>query len=374
LGLSLYTTGGDSGDSNVVFDNAQILDVTPQLDQTFVPNYVGPNKPGDMVYTITNTDDLLAKEGWHFTAELPDGLTVTPGAKVTSTCAAATGAPLELSDDGTSLTAIGSLTKGMESCTITVPVTSDVGTQEVKQYTATPDLITDLYALAAPGSDTLTVDNLVDPPEITGPADGSTLTDARPEITGTGEPGATVVVTTTTDPAGACAEPDADEATCEDDGGTLGAATQVCTATVDDDGDWACTPTNPLPEGNQQLTAVQTDIVDNVSEPSAPVHLLVDTIAPDKPEIEYPATGDKTGAQPTIWGSGEPGAHLVVTEHEDATGACAEPDADEATCEDDGGTLAVDDPICEADVDELGNWQCLPDDVLADGDHTIVAT
>lgn len=66
-------------------------------------------------------------------------------------------------------------------------------------------------------------------PAITGPANGSDVTDPQTTISGTGNPGDTVSV--------------------KDGAGTL-----VCTATVQPNGAWSCKPTGPLPTGSNTLT------------------------------------------------------------------------------------------------------------------------
>jgi hypothetical protein len=68
---------------------------------------------------------------------------------------------------------------------------------------------------------------------VSGPADGSTVTSRRPTITGTGDPGATIAVTTQS-------------------GKNLG------TTTVGADGNWTLTPTSDIAANNPTLTATQT--------------------------------------------------------------------------------------------------------------------
>jgi hypothetical protein len=71
------------------------------------------------------------------------------------------------------------------------------------------------------------------PVDITGPGAGSTHEDTTPTFSGTGEPGATVVLK-------------------DADGNT------IATTTVDGDGTWAVDSTVDLPEGPQTITAEQT--------------------------------------------------------------------------------------------------------------------
>src|SRR5918997_5336042 len=125
-------------------------------------------------------------------------------------------------------------------------------------------------------------------PVITGPADGSTIADNTPTITGTGEPGATVEVTV--------------------DGVVVG------TTTVAPDGTWSLVVPDALGDGSHTVTATQTDAAGNVSPASDPVTFTVDTTAPDPPVVTSPADGDVTAdSTPTITGTGEPGATVEVT-------------------------------------------------------------
>ncbi|EPF6066710.1 Ig-like domain-containing protein [Enterobacter cloacae] len=60
----------------------------------------------------------------------------------------------------------------------------------------------------------------------------------------------------------------------------------VGTAIVGDDGKWAVTPENPLPEGEHKAVVVITDPVGNASDPSDPIGFIVDITRPEKPTIE----------------------------------------------------------------------------------------
>ncbi|MCL2316777.1 MAG: Ig-like domain-containing protein, partial [Actinomycetia bacterium] len=128
----------------------------------------------------------------------------------------------------------------------------------------------------------VTVDTVApDAPVITGPAD-SALTNARPVVvTGTGEPGATVVVFGLTRIAGV-------------------------ETVVDGDGTWSCAIN--LADGWHELRAVQTDRAGNGSETSEPVGLTVDTVAPGAPRIDRL---DRTGVSGGP-GAAEPGATVTV--------------------------------------------------------------
>lgn len=104
-------------------------------------------------------------------------------------------------------------------------------------------------------SRTITIDNTAPTaPSITGPADGADLGDPTPTISGTGESDTTIEVF---------------------DGPTL-----ICTTTVDSLGNWSCTPSTPLGDGDHTFTATSEDPAGNVSGPSDEVDVNVDTTAP----------------------------------------------------------------------------------------------
>lgn len=260
-----------------------------------------PAKPVIMPPTSPTNDDTPPISG-----------TGEPGAKVTVTDD--NGTPDDPSDDQVLCTATVSATSTW-TCTPTTPLSDGDHT-----ITATQ---TDPSGNTSPASDpvTITVDTKVVPPVITPPT-GPT-NDSTPPITGTGEPGSKVTVT-------------------DDDGAT------VCTATVQADGSWSCSPSTPLPDGDHPLTATQTDPAGNTSTPSAPVTVTVDTTPPAAPAITGPA-GPTADPTPTITGTGEPGATVTVTDGDGTT-------------------------VCTATVQPDGTWSCTPTTPLSDGDHTLTAT
>ncbi|WP_281197279.1 Ig-like domain-containing protein, partial [Staphylococcus felis] len=95
------------------------------------------------------------------------------------------------------------------------------------------------------------------------------------EVTGTGEPGTTVVVTFPNGETG--------------------------TGKVDEKGNWSVSvpPTEVLEEG-EVITVVNKDNNGNTSEPGTGT--VTDTIAPDAPKVNNPQPGDKE-----VTGTGEPG-------------------------------------------------------------------
>ncbi|HEX6354083.1 DUF7507 domain-containing protein [Actinophytocola sp.] len=121
LGIVLRNEALDSYGNDAAFDNIRVLDVSPQLDRSFSPASVAVGGVSTLTFTITNTTDLLAKNGWGFTQSLPEGLTVATPAGVGGTCDAATVA----TPGGSTITVTGGvLSAGQVSCTITVDVTS----------------------------------------------------------------------------------------------------------------------------------------------------------------------------------------------------------------------------------------------------------
>lgn len=172
-----------------------------------------------------------------------------------------------------------------------------------------------------------TVDSIApDPPVITDPVDGSILTTTTPTIVGTAEPDSTVTVT-----ADFPATPLLSQRTAT-----------VCTAVADAAGDWSCTPTDPLPQGEATFTATATDAEGNTSDPSAAVTVTIDSIPPDAPAVTSPTiTNDTT---PTLTGEGEPGTTLTITDDSGAT-------------------------VCTTTVDTDGTWSCDLTTTLAEGNH-----
>ena len=160
-------------------------------------------------------------------------------------------------------------------------------------------------------------------PVITLPADGSATSDRNPAISGTGEPGASLVV--------------------RDQGGIL------CSATVQPGGDWDCVPTSQLALGSHTLTAVQTDPAGNVSPVSDPVELTIEAFTPGAPVITTPRDGSVVVTDhPRISGVGQVGATVDVKDR--------------------AGTL-----ICEASVGADGTWTCVPSRALTAGENTLTA-
>ncbi|REI25423.1 YSIRK signal domain/LPXTG anchor domain surface protein, partial [Staphylococcus felis] len=126
-----------------------------------------------------------------------------------------------------------------------------------------------------PGTGTVTDTIAPDAPKVNNPQPGDK------EVTGTGEPGTTVVVTFPNGETG--------------------------TGKVVEKGNWSVPvpPTEVLEEG-EIITVVNKDNNGNTSEPGTGT--VTDTIAPDAPKVNNPQPGDKE-----VTGTGEPGTTVVVT-------------------------------------------------------------
>ncbi|WP_344331481.1 Ig-like domain-containing protein, partial [Kitasatospora putterlickiae] len=154
-------------------------------------------------------------------------------------------------------------------------------------------------------------------------------------LTGTGEPGGTVVVT---------------------DLPADGAEADLCSTAVGADGGWSCLPVEDLAEGRHRLTPAGADLAGNRSA-GRPVELVVDTVPPDRPVLTAPAAGETVrSARPRLAGKAEPGARVLVTAAPERGGEAARITA----C---GATAAVD-----------GGWTCTANRDLTDGGQWLVVT
>ena len=183
------------------------------------------------------------------------------------------------------------------------------------------------------------IDNVGD---IQGPiANGATTDDARPEITGTGEPGNTITIFINGE--------------------------EVGKAIIDSNGNWTWTPETDLADGHYQVTITETDIAGNVSplsptfdfniDTSVPVVVDVDNTPPAKPEAPTATdnVGDTTGAiepgsktddaTPTFNGEGDAGDTIIIKDGDQVIGSTV--------------------------VDADGKWEWTPETDLTEGDHSI---
>ncbi|MFE7226184.1 Ig-like domain-containing protein, partial [Nocardioides sp. NPDC057577] len=324
-------TGEPGATVEVTIDGEVVGEATVNPDGIWELPLTEPLADGEHTVTATQTDEA--------------GNVSEPSAPVTFTVdAAAPEAPVITSPaDGSSTADPTPTVSGTAEPNSTVEVTIDgtvVGTAPVDgdgnwsliltdpldegPHTATATATDDSGNVSDPSSPvTFTVDQTApEAPVITGPADGSTVSDTTPPITGTGEPGATVEVTI--------------------DGDVVGETT------VNPDGTWTFTPTEPLADGEHTVTATQTDEAGNTSEVSEPVSFTVDASS-DAPVITSPESGDSTNDDtPAIEGTGNPGDTITV--------------------------IIDGDPVGETTVNPDGTWTFTPTEPLEDGDHTITAT
>ena len=147
-GIQLVNEQGSGTGNDAAIDNIQLLDATPQLDLTATTAGTPVGASANLTFTVTNTSELDAKDGWSFTANLPAGLTQV-GQGFTTTCATATAAQ----GSGSGVIDVGGdLGAGKSSCTVTVQVTSIYG----GKYTLCASQISNLVGLDAPGCASLT--------------------------------------------------------------------------------------------------------------------------------------------------------------------------------------------------------------------------
>ncbi|WP_307224480.1 beta strand repeat-containing protein [Microbacterium arborescens] len=125
LGIVMRNEQGEDEGNDGAFDNIRVLDATPQLDKDFLQDSVPVNGVSTLQFTVTNTAELAAKNGWQFTDTLPAGLVVADAPNIGGTCTASTTATA--GGDSIAITG-GSLATGEVSCTVTVDVTSTTPT------------------------------------------------------------------------------------------------------------------------------------------------------------------------------------------------------------------------------------------------------
>lgn len=150
LGIRMRNGQSSEDGNDASFDNIEVLDASPQLDKSFSPAVLNVGAPSQLTFTITNTSELAAKNGWAFTDTLPTGLVVAAPAAAATTCTQPTTNKAS-AGDGT-ITVAGNLAAGMNYCTVTVNVTSAVK----GSYTNGPQDITAETGINPPGPATVT--------------------------------------------------------------------------------------------------------------------------------------------------------------------------------------------------------------------------
>ena len=271
--------------------------------------------------TIDSISDDTGSSNNDFITQDDDGLTIY----ATLSTQLASGETLEYSaDNGATWSDISSAVSGTAITHTDASLTSDATIQmrvtdsAGNSSTAVEKTIdVDTEAPKAPELNQVTGDNLINASEAA----------AGFDITGTGEPGATI---TLAGPALA--------------GGN--------TATVQNDGTWSIPVTKAdvtaMGEGNTNLSLTQTDPAGNISPPTMQ-SITVDTEAPEAPELNK-VTGDNIiNAREAedgfdITGTGEPGATITLAGPALAGG-------NTATVQNDG-TWSI--PVTKADVTAMG--------------------
>lgn len=122
LGVQIYNNSGVTNGNDAAFDNVIVSDATPTLSKSFSPSSVSVGNTSTLTFTITNTADLQAKNGWSFTDTLPSGLVVASPA-ATTTCGSGT-TVTAANGSGTVTVTGGNLVANAASCTVTVTVTA----------------------------------------------------------------------------------------------------------------------------------------------------------------------------------------------------------------------------------------------------------
>jgi uncharacterized repeat protein (TIGR01451 family) len=145
VGIRMVNTNGSGAGNDAAFDNITILDATPRLAKSFSPAALNAGGTSTLTFTIANTSELAAKNGWSLTDTLPAGLAVASPAAASTTCGAG---QVTAVAGGGSVAVSGNLNAGQASCTASVNVTSSIA----RTYTNGPDNMTRTGLEAPPPS------------------------------------------------------------------------------------------------------------------------------------------------------------------------------------------------------------------------------
>lgn len=121
IGVLMRNDQGGTAGNDAAFDDIQMYDATPHLNKEFLPERLPVGETSTLTFTVTNTSEFAAKDGWAFTDTLRSGL--EPTGDVGGTCDATTAVEFDGSAHRIEVTD-GVLATGEESCTIEVGVTS----------------------------------------------------------------------------------------------------------------------------------------------------------------------------------------------------------------------------------------------------------
>ncbi|MEA2230986.1 MAG: hypothetical protein QOD83_802 [Solirubrobacteraceae bacterium] len=119
LGIRLRNAQPSGYGNDHAFDNILVSDASPQLDKAFGAASVPLGRPTELTFTVTNTAELTAKNGWSFVDKLPAGLQVANPAGESSTCS---GGVVTTASGAQTVQATGNLAAGQTSCVVTVNV------------------------------------------------------------------------------------------------------------------------------------------------------------------------------------------------------------------------------------------------------------
>ncbi len=279
-------TANDEGNFEIALqppqNNGELLDVTATdgkgntgpAAQVDAPDTTPPAAPGDLAVS-------------------PDGTSVTgtaePGSTVTVKDGTATIGTGQADDNGNFTVTINPPQRDGES--LDVSATDQTGNIGPSTAVTAPDVTAPQPPVIVSVNDNVEAN--------TGDlANGASTNDNTPLISGTGEPGSTIVL--------------------------LNNGVVLTTVTVLENGTWSYTPTTALTEGGHVFTATSRDAAGNVSGTSNSWSITVDTAAPDAPTIssilnDVPGnegaivSGQPTNdSTPTLNGSGEPGATISI--------------------------------------------------------------
>ncbi|MGE9761310.1 Ig-like domain-containing protein [Pseudomonas sp. PDM20] len=200
-----------------------------------------------------------------------------------------------------------------------IEVTQEVPGQKPSAPVEVIDIVVDTTPPAAPTAE-------IDGAKVDG---GETYSnDDKPSIHGDGTPGDTIIVVYPTG--------------------------ETVNTVVDDDGHWvAPKPTQPLPEGDNEIKVIEQDPAGNQTEITVPV--IIDTVAPVAPEGHLDPESDSgikgdsitNDTKPTIEGKTEPGADITVK-------------------------IPSTGEEIHAKADDQGNWQITPTQDLPEGKNDII--
>jgi MYXO-CTERM domain-containing protein len=231
--------------------------------------------------TRPNATTATARSGFTIDTIAPAQVTITAPAAdallnsqtITVSGTAEPGDMITIALDGQDVTTVTADANGAWTATLT-NVTEGAHTIEASSPTSSAVV-------------SVTVDTMAPMIAVSSPATGSTVADGRPTFTGTGEPGATVII--------------------EVDG------VEVDRVMVGPDGMWSWMPTDALEVGERTITVTGRDAAGNTSQ-SIEIVITVEEPAPALTvAITSPTEGATTDAQPVISGTATPGAAISVS-------------------------------------------------------------